>query len=207
MCSPMNHDIITAYHPLLTSLHTCLSTCTTMLQIKEVQAITLSLSENVTPAIFKMAASMASNTPMGSLEEVDTPVKNEQSHSIRSSHTLESLFWKYWRLDVECCIGKTHIFQAILHLLSGRVLKGCVSLGKARTCFHAIVEKCTELNSIPVSSTSINSSLLGEAVFTLKNNVLESMTFAHAIFLLVACVVPNLHDTLLKPLQFGDDKW
>ncbi|KAJ3343536.1 hypothetical protein HDU91_000376 [Kappamyces sp. JEL0680] len=114
LLSVANQDIASNYHGMFGLLHNCKSVCHAMLQVKDSQAIALALSENASLALHKMAGTVS---PYGSFEDAAAGGPNS---------SMEALFWKYWTLDVECCIAKVYLLQGLLQILSGRHLKGAV---------------------------------------------------------------------------------
>jgi hypothetical protein len=108
---PQNHSLQDSYASLADSIHECKLITRQMSNIRDTQAIVLAFSDSVTLALHKMAGNL---TPVGSFGEELPP------------GSIESLFWKYWILDIESCLGQVYLIQGFLQLLSGRDLKGSV---------------------------------------------------------------------------------
>ena len=105
-----------------------------------------------------------------------------------SGMSMETMFWKYWMLDVECCLGISLLYQGLLQVLLGRLLKGAVSIGKAYTQFEKIGDSISQYSQFNLKQ-SPGLGITGEAVYTLRSSVIESHSLATCCFNLLPSVV------------------
>jgi hypothetical protein len=168
------------YTQLFASLESFRENVKFMLKIKDPQAITLALSDSITPALHKMSRN--SITPMGSFGD---------SSGDLIGVSMENMFWKFWVLDVECCLGFSFLFQGLLQVLLGRMLKGAVNIGKAHLQFNKIGEALTQYSQFNLKQSS-GLGITGEAVYTLRSSVIESHSLAICCFNLLPSVVLDI---------------
>jgi hypothetical protein len=165
------------YTQLFSSLQACRESAHFMLKIKDPQAITLALSDSITPALHKMSRN--SVTPMGSFGA---------STGDLSGMSMENMFYKFWVLDVECCLGFSLLFQGLLQVLLGRMLKGAVNIGKAHLQFSRIGAALSQYSQFNLKQ-SPGLGITGETVYTLRSSVIESHSLAICCFNLLPSVV------------------
>ena len=99
------------YHSILAKIGACKTITANISNIKDSKAICTSLSDSITLELHKVATRAS---PTGSWD-LESPANH-----------FESLFWKYWNIDLECCAAELLLMQGILQVLLGRPLKGAV---------------------------------------------------------------------------------
>lgn len=104
-------DFNSSYHSILGKIGACKTITANMKTIKDSKAICTSLLDSITLELHNVATRAS---PTGSWD-LDS-----------SANHFESLFWKYWNIDVECCTAELLLMQGILQVLLGRPLKGAV---------------------------------------------------------------------------------
>ncbi|KAJ3320555.1 hypothetical protein HDV06_005178 [Boothiomyces sp. JEL0866] len=176
-------------HSTFNKLNACKSIAQNLLNVKDSQAIALVLSDSVTLDLHKLASHNLS--PKGSPE--DLPDEDP-----------ETLFIKYWFLDLECCLADTYLYQGILQLLTNRFLKGAVNFDRAFKMYNKIANRIVVLSHVKVKSAL---GMLGEAINSIRLDISECHSFSSSFFYLVSSMWPSVLDSYLKTTGLIDDKW
>ncbi len=159
--------------------------------MNEAQSLSMALSDSTSPALFRMAnASVSHSSVTDSLDfNADALLPLLELPTI--SAKLDFLYWLYWRLDIECVLAKTYLFIGLLHFISGRHVKGSVSLAKAHSLLNNIGQKMTlySNNSINLSGSTPNNGNIGEVLYNLKNSVQETHSLILSIFFIIPSIV------------------
>ncbi|KAL5033942.1 hypothetical protein BDV3_003569 [Batrachochytrium dendrobatidis] len=111
---------------LYRSLNSAMSVCLKMLDISDTQYISVALSSF--PSI-----SLNSRMPTFGSTHSKSSSTAWLDHGVATSTSLrqETLFWKLWKLDIECCLVLLLLLRGIFQILDGRDINGAMNLRKS----------------------------------------------------------------------------
>ena len=103
-----------------------MSVCLKMLDISDTQYISVALSSF--PSI-----SLNSRMPTFGSTHSKSSSTAWLDHGVATSTSLrqETLFWKLWKLDIECCLVLLLLLRGIFQILDGRDINGAMNLRKS----------------------------------------------------------------------------